>query len=140
MSDTTIGLILVLLGVLLMFGAAQNWRIVTHPGKLLDRLFVELLPGPLFLHPGRVEPDVQVLVSGYGHEVFGYGDRKFLRPDDAVVFTGPEIVPEHVDILLRDLGKDVFALQVRTESLDDLLLFGRIDGGLGVPPEKDTNR
>jgi hypothetical protein len=39
MSDTTVGLILSLIGVLVMVGAALNWRIVTHPGKLLNMIF-----------------------------------------------------------------------------------------------------
>ena len=39
MSDTTVGLIMSLIGVLVMVGAAMNWRIVTHPGKLLNMIF-----------------------------------------------------------------------------------------------------
>ena len=39
MTDTTVGLILALCGVLTMVGAALNWRIVTHPGKLLNMIF-----------------------------------------------------------------------------------------------------
>lgn len=39
MSDTTTGLILSVIGVLTMVGAALNWRIVTHPGKLLNMIF-----------------------------------------------------------------------------------------------------
>jgi hypothetical protein len=39
MSNTTVGLILALIGVLTMVGAALNWRIVTHPGKLLNIIF-----------------------------------------------------------------------------------------------------
>lgn len=38
MSDTVVGLILIAVGVLTMFGSALNWRIVTHPGKLLNIL------------------------------------------------------------------------------------------------------
>lgn len=39
MSDTTVGLIMSLIGVLVMVGATMNWRIVTHPGKLLNIIF-----------------------------------------------------------------------------------------------------
>ena len=39
MTDTTTGIILILIGVLTMTGAALNWRIVSHPGKLLNILF-----------------------------------------------------------------------------------------------------
>ena len=38
MTDTTVGIILILIGVLTMFGAALNWRIVSHSGKLLNIL------------------------------------------------------------------------------------------------------
>lgn len=39
MSDTTVGLIMAVIGVLIMVGAALNWRVVTHPGKLLNMIF-----------------------------------------------------------------------------------------------------
>lgn len=39
MSDTTVGLLMALIGILTMVGAALNWRIVTHPGKLLNIIF-----------------------------------------------------------------------------------------------------
>ncbi|RJP47649.1 MAG: hypothetical protein C4583_15975 [Anaerolineaceae bacterium] len=39
MSDTTVGLIIALIGILTMVGAALNWRIVTHSGKLLNMIF-----------------------------------------------------------------------------------------------------
>lgn len=39
MSNTIVGLILALIGVLTMVGAALNWRIVTQPGKLLNIIF-----------------------------------------------------------------------------------------------------
>ena len=38
MSDTTTGLILVLVGIFAMLGTALNWRLVTHSGKLLNML------------------------------------------------------------------------------------------------------
>lgn len=39
MTDTAVGLILALVGVLTMVGAALSWRIVTHPDKLLNMIF-----------------------------------------------------------------------------------------------------
>jgi hypothetical protein len=40
MEDPTVtGLLFVAIGVLTMIGAALNWRIVTHSGKLFNRLF-----------------------------------------------------------------------------------------------------
>lgn len=39
MSATTAGLIVSVIGVLVMVGAALNWRVVTHPGKLLNMIF-----------------------------------------------------------------------------------------------------
>ena len=39
MSETTAGLIVSVIGVLVMVGAALNWRVVTHPGKLLNMIF-----------------------------------------------------------------------------------------------------
>jgi hypothetical protein len=38
MSETWIGVLLLLIGVLTMIGAALNWRIVSHSGKLLNIL------------------------------------------------------------------------------------------------------
>ena len=37
-SITVSGLILTLVGILAMLGSALNWRIVTHSGKLFNRL------------------------------------------------------------------------------------------------------
>ena len=38
MSQIVPGLILIAVGVLAMLGAAFNWRLVTHSGKLFNRL------------------------------------------------------------------------------------------------------
>jgi uncharacterized membrane protein YidH (DUF202 family) len=38
MSTTTSGIVLAVFGVLAMLGSALNWRIVTHSGKLFNRL------------------------------------------------------------------------------------------------------
>jgi len=39
MTNTTAGIILVLVGLLAMIGTVLNWRLVTHSGKLFNRLF-----------------------------------------------------------------------------------------------------
>lgn len=65
MSDTTTGLILALLGVLSMIGAAQNWRIVTHPGKLLNRLFGDRIARVIYAAVGLF-----IFVLGLG-QIFG---------------------------------------------------------------------
>ena len=38
MSDALVGLLLIVIGILTMVGAVLNWRIVSHPGKLLNML------------------------------------------------------------------------------------------------------
>ena len=38
MTNTIVGIVLILVGMLTMIGAALNWRIVSHPGKLLNIL------------------------------------------------------------------------------------------------------
>ena len=39
MTDTTSGIIIILSGLLALIGSVLNWRIVSHPGKLFNRLF-----------------------------------------------------------------------------------------------------
>ena len=39
MTDTATGMILALVGLLAMIGTTFNWRLVTHSGKLFNRLF-----------------------------------------------------------------------------------------------------
>ena len=39
MSETTAGLIVSVIGVLVMVGSAMNWRVVTHSGKLFNVIF-----------------------------------------------------------------------------------------------------
>lgn len=39
MSETTAGLIVSVIGVLVMVGSAMNWRVVTHSGKLFNMVF-----------------------------------------------------------------------------------------------------
>lgn len=65
MSDTTTGLILALLGLLAMIGAAQNWRIVTHPGKLFNMIFGDRIARGIYMLVGLI-----IFVLGVG-ELFG---------------------------------------------------------------------
>jgi uncharacterized membrane protein YuzA (DUF378 family) len=37
-DPTIIGLLFIAIGVLIMIGAVLNWRIVSHSGKLLNRI------------------------------------------------------------------------------------------------------
>lgn len=39
MSETTAGLIVSAIGILVMVGSAMNWRVVTHSGKLFNMIF-----------------------------------------------------------------------------------------------------
>lgn len=39
MSTQATGFALILIGLLAMLGAVLNWRIVTHAGKIFNRLF-----------------------------------------------------------------------------------------------------
>jgi hypothetical protein len=39
MSEKIAGILVILVGLLAFFGATLNWRIVSHSGKLLNRLF-----------------------------------------------------------------------------------------------------
>jgi Na+/H+ antiporter NhaD/arsenite permease-like protein len=34
-----LGLLFIAIGIVAMLGAALNWRIVSHPGKILNRIF-----------------------------------------------------------------------------------------------------
>lgn len=52
MTDTIEGLILMLVGLLAMIGASLNWRIVTHPGKLFNRLFGDTIARAIYMLTG----------------------------------------------------------------------------------------
>jgi len=49
MTDTTLGLVLVVIGLLVVVGAALNWRIVTHSGKLLNLLFSDMIARTIYI-------------------------------------------------------------------------------------------
>jgi hypothetical protein len=62
MEDPTIlGLIFIAIGVLTMVGAALNWRIVSHSGKLLNRILGDNVARVIYFAAG-----IFLLVVGVG--------------------------------------------------------------------------
>jgi hypothetical protein len=51
-SMTTAGLVLILAGGLAMLGAAMNWRIVTHSGKLFNMIFGDKIARVIYFGVG----------------------------------------------------------------------------------------
>ena len=49
MTDTTLGLVLVVIGLLVVVGSALNWHIVTHSGKLLNLLFGDMIARTIYI-------------------------------------------------------------------------------------------
>ena len=43
MRGISSGIFLIIIGFLAVIGAALDWRIVSHPGKLLNRIFGDLI-------------------------------------------------------------------------------------------------
>ena len=39
MNDTVTGVVMIAIGIVAIIGAVLNWRIVSHSGKLLNRIF-----------------------------------------------------------------------------------------------------
>lgn len=52
MSETTAGLIVSVIGVLVMVGAAMNWRVVTHSGKLFNMIFGDRIARTIYFLVG----------------------------------------------------------------------------------------
>ena len=52
MSTTTTGFVLAVFGALAMLGSALNWRIVTHSGKLFNRLLGDRIARILYFGVG----------------------------------------------------------------------------------------
>lgn len=52
MNPMATGLIFVGIGILIMIGAALNWRIVTRPGKLLNRIFGDTVARIIYFAAG----------------------------------------------------------------------------------------
>ena len=49
MTDTTLGIVLVLIGLLAVIGSALNWHIVTHSGKLLNLIFGDMIARTIYI-------------------------------------------------------------------------------------------
>ena len=54
MNDTLTGFVLIAIGVVAMIGAALNWRIVSHPGRLLNRLLGDTVARAVYGAAGLV--------------------------------------------------------------------------------------
>jgi hypothetical protein len=54
MSITTTGFVLTVFGVLAMLGSALNWRIVTHSGKLFNRLLGDRIARVIYFGVGVI--------------------------------------------------------------------------------------
>ena len=52
MGDQATGLALTAVGVLTMLGAVLNWRIVTHAGKIFNRLFGDTMARVIYFVAG----------------------------------------------------------------------------------------
>lgn len=61
MSNTASGVVLILLGLLVVLGAALNWWIIMRPGRLFNRLLGEKAIRPIYIAIGIV-----LLVLGIG--------------------------------------------------------------------------
>jgi len=49
MNETVVpGLVLIAIGVLTIIGAALDWRIVSHSGKLLNRIFGDMIARAIY--------------------------------------------------------------------------------------------
>lgn len=54
MDPIVTGMALIAVGVLTMFGAALNWGIVSRPGKLLNRIFGDMVARIIYFVGGGV--------------------------------------------------------------------------------------
>lgn len=52
MTDSNVGLLISLIGVLIMVGTALNWHIVTHSGKILNRIFGDTVARVIYMIVG----------------------------------------------------------------------------------------
>lgn len=51
-NSTITGLIFLAMGILIMVGAALNWGIVSRPGKLLNRIFGDMVARTIYFISG----------------------------------------------------------------------------------------
>lgn len=54
MTDTTLGLVVFVIGLLAVIGSALNWRIVIHSGKLLNLLFGDMIARTIYILIGII--------------------------------------------------------------------------------------
>lgn len=64
MNNTVSGVVVILLGLLIMFGAALNWRMIRRPSRLFNRLAGEKIARPIYIAVGFV-----LMVLGIGRLV-----------------------------------------------------------------------
>lgn len=64
MNNTVSGVVVILLGLLIMFGAALNWRMIMRPSRLFNRLAGEKIARPIYIAVGFV-----LMVLGIGRLV-----------------------------------------------------------------------
>ena len=54
MSSVTLGIVLIVIGLVAILGAALNWRIVNRPGKLFNRLLGDTAARAIYAAVGVV--------------------------------------------------------------------------------------
>ena len=54
MNNTVSGVVVILLGLLIMFGAVLNWRMITRPSRLFNRLAGEKIARLIYIAVGFV--------------------------------------------------------------------------------------
>jgi small neutral amino acid transporter SnatA (MarC family) len=54
MNATVTGSIMIAIGIVAIIGAALNWRIVSHSGKLLNRIFGDSIARAIYAAVGFV--------------------------------------------------------------------------------------
>ena len=52
MTETTSGIVLILIGLMIVIGSALNWRLVTRSGKLLNMLLGDTIARAIYIIVG----------------------------------------------------------------------------------------
>ena len=52
MNEIQVGLLMIAIGILVIIGAALNWRIVSHSGKLLNRILGDTIARAVYAAMG----------------------------------------------------------------------------------------
>ena len=61
MNSSVVGILLIVVGVLMMLGAALNWRIVTRGRKLFNRMFGDTVARIIYFMAG-----IFIFIMGIG--------------------------------------------------------------------------